>query len=262
MKANRITTRRTALLATACACLGLMLASTIAEAQATSESGGDSKPARPSTRRRPRPAETATTTLSAPGWVKLFDGKTLYGWKSTEFVGRNEVDVEDGKIVMRVGEDMTGITYTNEVLRMNYEVYLEAMRLDGSDFFCALTFPVDKDPCTLIVGGWGGGLVGLSSIDGGDTANNETTRFKAFESNKLYRIRLRVTPGHIEAWIEDEKLVDVQLEGRSLGIRIEVEKSKPFGIATWRTTGAIKDIRWRKLEPAETPAAPAEKKDR
>ena len=58
---------------------------------------------------------------------------------------------------------MTGITWTNEVPTNNYEISLEAMRVEGSDFFCALTFPVGNDPCSFIVGGWGGGVVGLSS---------------------------------------------------------------------------------------------------
>ena len=51
---------------------------------------------------------------------------------------------------------MTGITWTNEMPRMGYEISLEAMRVEGSDFFCGLTFPVGKDYLSLIVGGWGG----------------------------------------------------------------------------------------------------------
>ena len=57
----------------------------------------------------------------------------------------------------------------------DYEVTLEAMRVDGNDFFCGMTFPAGKDPCTLIVGGWGGTVVGLSSINGMDASENETT---------------------------------------------------------------------------------------
>lgn len=200
-------------------------------------------------------AETATTTIQEPGWIKLFDGKTLYGWKETDFLGHNEVLIEDGKILIQFGNDMTGITYTNEVLRTNYEVYVEAARMDGSDFFCALTFAVGKDPCTLVLGGWGGGLVGLSSIDGADASSNSTTTYKAFKNGTWYKVRLRVTGNLIEAWLDDEKMIDIDTTGHTLSTRIEVEKSKPFGIATWRTTGAIRDIRWRPL-----PAANAEDK--
>jgi len=238
---------RTALWAVLTAGFLATLTAPAAEAdKKTAEPGVETKPA---AKKKVKPTETATSSLNEKGWEKLFDGKTLYGWKEAEFVGHNEVKVEDGKILMLVGDDITGITYTNEVLRMNYEVYLEAARIDGSDFFCALTFPVGKDPCSLIVGGWGGGLVGLSSLDGSDASQNETTSYRSFETGKWYHIRLRVTSGQIEAWIEDDKVVDVKTTGRTISIRIEVERSRPFGIATYRTTGAIRDIRWRELPP-------------
>ena len=38
---------------------------------------------------------------------------------------------------------------------MDYELRLEAKRVEGGDFFCGLTFPVGKEYCTLILGGWG-----------------------------------------------------------------------------------------------------------
>src|SRR6187397_1050193 len=95
----------------------------------------------------------------------LFDGKSLDGWKITPFGGEGEVTVKDGAIVMEMGNDMTGITWTKPFPKMDYEVSLEAMRVAGGDFFCGLTFPVNDKPCSLIIGGWGGGTVGLSSID-------------------------------------------------------------------------------------------------
>ena len=178
---------------------------------------------------------------------KLFDGKTLGHWRATDFAGRGEVTVKDGMIVIGMGHDMSGITWDGQVIRMNYEIQLEAMRVDGTDFFCGLTFPVGKDPCSFIVGGWGGSLVGISSLDGFDAANNETTRFMGFKKGQWYRIKVSVTPGKIQAWIDDKKMVDVETEGRRIGIRWEVEKSVPLGIATWQTTGAVRNIYvWRK----------------
>jgi hypothetical protein len=42
--------------------------------------------------------------------------------------------------------------------------------------------------------------------------------------------------------------VDLETAGKDLDMRLgEIESSKPFGIATWRTEGEYKDIRWRKL---------------
>jgi len=144
---------------------------------------------------------------------------------------------------------MTGVNWTNPMpATMNYEIALEAMRVEGSDFFCGLTFPVAKDPCSFIVGGWGGGVVGLSSLDGEDAANNETTKVAEFEKGRWYAIRVRVQPSRIQTWIDGEKYVDVDTTDRKISIRIEVELSRPLGIASWNTKAALKNIRMRKLE--------------
>jgi len=179
--------------------------------------------------------------------VKLFDGKTLAGWKVTPFGGEGEVFVEDGAIVLEMGNDMTGINWTKPFPKMNYEISLEAMRTGGGDFFCGLTFPVGEDPCSLIVGGWGGGTVGLSSIDDGDASENETTTYHSFADNRWYKVRLRVTPGKIEAWLDKEQIVNLSTKDRRISIRSEVELSRPLGIATWSTSAALRNIEMRPL---------------
>jgi hypothetical protein len=136
---------------------------------------------------------------------------------------------------------------------MNYEISLEAMRVDGGDFFCGLTFPVDKSPCSFIVGGWGGGVVGLSCIDGYDASENATTRYREFKNGQWYRIRVRVTPSKIEAWIDDEKMVDATTTGREISIRPEVERSRPLGIASWCTTAAVRTIQVRRVDAPDSP---------
>ena len=188
------------------------------------------------------PAKTSPTG----GWQSLFDGKSLRGWAITDFAGRGEVKAQNGTIVLGQGV-MTGVTWTNPYPKMNYEIALDAMRVEGSDFFCGLTFPVGEDPCSLIVGGWGGGVVGLSSLDGEDAANNETTKVMEFERRRWYAIRVRVEPKKIQAWIDDEKLVDVDTTDRRISIRVEVEASRPLGIASWSTAAALRNIRVRRL---------------
>ncbi len=150
---------------------------------------------------------------------------------------------KDGTCNLGVGNDMTGITWHGPLVRMNYEISLDAKRTEGSDFFCGLTFPYGDDPCSFIVGGWGGTCVGISSLDFYDAYNNETARFRDFEMDRWYHIRVRVTPEKIEAWIDDEKLVDVETKGREIGIRWEVQPSVPLGIATWRTASAVRNIK-------------------
>jgi hypothetical protein len=187
------------------------------------------------------------TAEGSPSWEALFDGKILQNWKITNFGGEGEVSVENGEIILGIGNDLTGVTWTGPLPRMNYEVRLLAKRLAGHDFFCGLTFPVGQSSCTLIVGGWGGRVVGLSSIDGSDASENETGLMKNFTDNQWYAIRVRVTEQGIEAWIDQEKLVDLKTAKHKLSIRYEVSPSQPFGIATWRTKAALRDIQRRGL---------------
>ncbi len=181
-------------------------------------------------------------------WQPLFDGKSLAGWEPTNFGGQGDVEVKDGAIYLAMGSDMTGITSARDDLpNMSYEISLEAQRVKGSDFFCGLTFPVGESPCSLIVGGWGGATVGLSSLDGADASQNETTRYMSFERGRWYRIRLAVMPERITAWIDDEQVVDVATSGKKISIRPEVDRSRPLGVASWCTTAAVRDLKIRKL---------------
>ncbi|HAX92571.1 MAG TPA: DUF1080 domain-containing protein, partial [Bacteroidales bacterium] len=91
--------------------------------------------------------------------------------------------------------------------------------------------------------GWGGTVVGLSSINGMDASENETTTLRQFEKNRWYRIRLKVADGKIQAWIDDEQVVDFTIGDNTISIRPEVELSRPFGIASWNTTSALRNIR-------------------
>ena len=199
-----------------------------------------------------KPATVTSSPTAAPGttattnWQSLFDGKSLAGWKETDFAGRGGVKVESGKMLLESGV-MTGVTWTNELPRMDYELSLEAMRVEGSDFFCGLTFPVGKDLCSFIAGGWGGGVVGLSSIDNEDAAHNETTQYMNFTNEKWFAIRIRVTKTKIEAWIDSDKVVNLETEGKKISIRAEMELSQPLGIASWSTAAALRNIRIRSL---------------
>ncbi|QDU10308.1 hypothetical protein V202x_37070 [Gimesia aquarii] len=186
-------------------------------------------------------------------WVSLFNGKSLDGWKVPQFGGEGEVHVANGNLILEMGVDLTGVTITDtkKLPLTNYEVELEAMRVDGNDFFCGLTFPVKKDPCSIILGGWGGSLCGLSSIDGDDASQNSTTSFQTFKKKQWYKIRLQVTNHKIQAWLDGKQIIDQNLKDRKISIRHEVELSKPFGITSFSTTAALKNIKIRKLTKEE-----------
>ncbi len=184
-----------------------------------------------------------------PGWRPLFDGKDLGQWKPTPFGGEGEVRVEEGLLRIAVGSDMSGITWTGEFPRTSFEVSLEARRDDGFDFFCGLTFPVGDGACSLIVGGWGGTVVGLSSIDGLDASQNATTTAGDFESNRWYAIRVQVTPRRIVCFIDDKPVVDQAVEGHTFDVRSEMLPARPLGIATYATAASLRSLRWRPLPP-------------
>ena len=190
-------------------------------------------------------------TFPAGKDVSLFDGKTLAGWKAPKFYKEGKVWLKNGEIHIGIGDGITGLVWTGPVLREDYELSLKARRVDGDDFFCGLTFPIGKDAATLILGGWGGELVGLSCIDTYDASENSTTQSMKFEKNKWYDVRVRVTVARITCYVNDEEIINVEREGRKFSVRWEVENCVPLGLATWKTHGAIKDVCLRKLINAE-----------
>ena len=186
---------------------------------------------------------------SAGSAEPLFDGKTLGSWRPTKFSGQGPVKVENGTIVLEPGNDLTGVTWAGAALpTTNYELTLQAMRVEGSDFFAGITFPVDKSFCSLILGGWGGNVIGLSSINDLDASENSTSQSMVFENQRWYNVRIRVTPEAIDAWLDDKHVISQELKGNRIDVRMEVEASEPLGVATWRTKGALRDIRLRRLK--------------
>ena len=201
------------------------------------------------------PEQTAEAPGDEKGWKVLFDGKSLDGWKSTAFGGEGELRIENGELIIPAGATLSGITYTGEDLpKTNYEFEVEARRRGGSDFFCGLTFPVADAHASLLCGGWGGSLVGISNIDGLDASENNTTKYVKFEKERWYKIRQRVTDERLQSWIDDEQLVDVPIKNRKINVRVEVRPSRPLGVATWQTDGGVRSIKLRELTPDEVKA--------
>ena len=180
----------------------------------------------------------------------LFDGETLDGWELTSFGGEGNVEVIDGAIVMNAGDPVTAINLpeSRELPTKDYELVVEAKKIEGSDFFSTITFPVNDTFCSLVVGGWGGTLVGLSSIDGQDASTNQTRMLKKFKAGQWYRIRVQVQGNSIAAWIDDQQVVDQDITGKEISLRSEMVPCRPLGIASFITTAAIRKIELKKLE--------------
>jgi hypothetical protein len=193
-------------------------------------------------------ALSAVSTLGgAENWVSLFDGTSLTNWKESPFRGHGSVTVRDGCIDLARGERMTGITWTGpEFPQSGYEIRFDALKVEGKDFFSALTFPVGKSFCTWVNGGWGGQTVGLSSLDHMDASENETSTERDFAVGRWYRFRLRLAEERIQAWIDDAVVIEVDIKGRNVGLRADdTELTAPLGFSTYKTTARLRKIEYR-----------------
>ncbi len=181
----------------------------------------------------------------------LFNGQNLDGWSEIPFGGEGKVKVlADGTLEIGAGDHLSGLVYTNAPRRMDYEISLEGRRVEGSDFFCGLTFPVRTNSCTLVLGGWGGLVTGISSINGNDASENETSQTFDFKNDRWYRIRVRVTENRIEVWIDDQRVINLDTFEKRLGMRWgDIERCVPLGLATWQTRGQIRHLRVRAITP-------------
>ncbi|MDB6140329.1 MAG: hypothetical protein JWO94_3401 [Verrucomicrobiaceae bacterium] len=198
----------------------------------------------------PKPAAATGKTFV------LFDGKSLDDWQSVDNGGSGAVEAVDGEMLIRAGESLSGTVYkkAKDLPLMNYELTAEAMRTEGSDFFCGLTFPVGNlNTClTLILGGWGGAVTGISSIDGMDASENNTSSFQRFKDNQWYKVRLRVLPKEIRVWIDDKEVVNTDTEGKKLGLRPgPIESYAPLSFTTYQTSAAIRNVKLQSLSDSK-----------
>ena len=204
------------------------------------------------------PTKLGSWTVPENGWNWLFDTDAKQGGIESKYTGQGKVTIENGVLRLGRGDEMTGFNWPDlekeKLPRQNYEISFDARRVEGSDFFAGLTFPYGDKPVSWIVGGWGGTIVGLSNVNGFGAVENETTKTMEFQDERWYRLRLRVSKAKIEAWIDDEKMIDLPTMDKEFSIRWSVEPSLPLGFATWNTGGELRDIRIRSLDKDELEA--------
>jgi hypothetical protein len=185
--------------------------------------------------------------------VALFNGKDLSGWKAADIWGNGKVEaLTNGVVSCGLGKPLTGLAYTNSFPTMSYEVKMEALRKEGSDFFVAMTIPVESNACTVVIGGWGGGLCGISSINFMDASENQYSEGVVFKNDVWYTLRVRVTPGLLEVFLNDTLYTaKVPFESSSaftLRAGSDIDKTKPFGLATYETKALWRNLTVTTLE--------------
>lgn len=198
----------------------------------------------------------AEEPTAAPKTISLLSGNELSpNWKLVEEMkDHGTATLKEGTLTLTAGVPMTGVAYIGktELPVRDYEVSFEARRVEGEDFFAALTFPVRdaNTHATLVVGGWGGRCVGISNIQYQSADENSSTSWVDFETGKWYRLRLEVRANRLKAWLDDKELFDVATEGQKLSLRFgDIEFCKPFGLATYSSVGEIRKLQITKLSP-------------
>ena len=190
----------------------------------------------------------STPEKTEPVGKPIFNGKNLDGWKISNFGGEGEVTVKAGEVFLDYGNPMTGITYTEKTPKINYEVELEAMKVDGNDFFVGLTVPYNDTHLSLILGGWGGVTCGISSFNYSDASENDTTFVKMFHKKRWYKVKLQLMKSRIRVYVDGQKLVDKEIDGQKIHTRPEIDPSKPFGISAFETQAKYKNIVIREIK--------------
>ncbi len=190
-----------------------------------------------------------------PRVVELLQPPLHALWQPAGIPDEGRVEVAADRLVLHAGQPMTGARFTGdwEALGLpwiRYALHFEARRVEGRDFFATCTFPVGTAECcvSLVLGGWGGGLVGISSIDYLDASQNSTRGELTFENGRWYRIHLEVRADDLRAWIDDRPVVNTSLKGRHLSLRTgDIERCAPLGFATWFTHGEVRGLRIERL---------------
>lgn len=178
----------------------------------------------------------------------FWKGDRLADWTISEFGSQREVkQLEDG-FEIQAGYPLSGVqTTAQDWPRDDYEIEWEFQRVEGNDFPCCLTFPVADSHCSVVIGGWGGTLVGLSCIEGQDAAHNDTAKHLVFENGKWYRARLQVQGDRIRCWIDDREVISRDIKDQKLSVRNEVQLSRPLGICSFESTSRIRNFRVYRL---------------
>jgi len=195
-------------------------------------------------------AEPRGEAPKAGGWRSLFDGKTLRGWrKSTrgKFARPGAVLVEDGAIVVGGGRPWTAVVCTQKLPTLDYELELEARRVNGLEDFCDMLFPVGTGYGRLMAGGDGGGRLAVSVKTPVAEGEGTVRTWRRFHSDRWYRLRLRVSRARFEVFVDDQRLLDAPTASTGVELRDGYEDLVPLGIFTWNTRSHVRNIRFRRL---------------
>lgn len=154
-----------------------------------------------------------------------------------------EDDAAEGLVLkLSAGRPGTGVNYRGPVPRIDYKIEAQAKRTENEDFFYGLTFPIHSMAASLIIGGWSGGVTGISNLDGNSAVENATTAYRPFENNRWYSIVLEVTRSQIRATIDGKSILQIATDDYQYSVWPQQASMIPLGIATWKTSAEIRSL--------------------
>lgn len=174
-------------------------------------------------------------------------------WKIADehfFKEGGQVELKDGTLTLPIGTPGTGVVANFEVPTIDYELAFEVRRTAGTDFFCGMTFPFERQHATLILGGWGGKTAGISNVNRFSAIENSTSTTVHFENDRWYKVRFRVTEEQIECFLDGKSLFWLDPLDKKLETWWEQRPMEPLGFASWKSTGQIRNLRIKALESA------------
>lgn len=193
---------------------------------------------------KPRPVATPP-----PAQWRLLEAPWAAAWQTADIPDSGAVHVAQGELTLSAGQPMTGAQFGGwqapEFPATSYAIAYDAMRVEGRDFFGTVTFPVGSDQthASFVLGGWGGTVTGISSIDFSDANENQTHGEMAFANDRWYHVRVEVRPSDLRAWVDDRPVVNVSIKGRKVSLRPGfIDRCIPFGFASYGCRSRIKNL--------------------
>ncbi|MEL6431656.1 MAG: hypothetical protein AAFR54_20970, partial [Planctomycetota bacterium] len=181
----------------------------------------------------------------------LFDGVDLTNWRTGVFGDPPEYEFAEGGVVLPQVASLSGMTYTGEAPRTPYELRVDATKRYGADFFLGVTFPVRDAHLTLVLGGWGGAVTGLSCIDGLDAADNDTRAWRDYPNGKRQCVVVHVDDTRVRATVNGDTVVDRRLApDATLSLRPEVLASRPLGVSAYASSTVVHRVTVRECTRA------------
>jgi hypothetical protein len=187
---------------------------------------------------------------------ELLSGDLASSWASAGIEGDVGFEIASEELNQPASRPMSGARFERwreqKMPVVDYTIEYEAMRVEGTDFFGTVTFPVRSlETCaSLVVGGWGGALVGISCIDTYDASENTTRSEQKIENGKWYHFRIEVRAEEIKVWMDGRIVVNTSISGRKVSLRSgDIGKCAPFGFATYLSTGKVRGVLITKLRP-------------